>query len=84
MPNPDLLTVRDVAQRLNIGIRTVWRWCATGDLPPPVRLGKAKRVVRWKAAEIERYVEQMAPPAVAERRLNGFPAALPLNRLPAR
>lgn len=59
MPNPDLLTVRDVARRLNIGTRTVWRYCATGDLPAPIRLGK--RVVRWKAADIERFVEEMAP-----------------------
>jgi excisionase family DNA binding protein len=55
----DLLTVREVAQRLALGTRTVWKWSRSGQLPAPVRLGN--RTVRWRAAEIERFVEEMQP-----------------------
>ena len=57
---PDLLlTVREVARRLALATRTVWKWSRSGQLPPPVRLGR--RTLRWRAAEIERYVEEMQP-----------------------
>jgi excisionase family DNA binding protein len=58
-PKPELLSVREVAQRLGLGTRTVWRWSATGQLPTPVRLGRSRRIVRWKAEEIDRYLEQL-------------------------
>jgi predicted DNA-binding transcriptional regulator AlpA len=55
---PDLLTVRDVARRLSISERTVWRWTALGLLPPPVH--PHTRSTRWRAADIERYLEQLS------------------------
>src|SRR5579864_3347697 len=55
---PDLLTVRDVARRLSISERTVWRWTALGLLPPPVH--PHARSTRWRAADIERYLEELA------------------------
>jgi excisionase family DNA binding protein len=55
----DLLTAREVALRLGIGVRTLWRWTASGQLPPPVRTGSSGRIVRWKAADIQRFVEQL-------------------------
>jgi excisionase family DNA binding protein len=58
---PDLLSVRDVARRLGLGQRTVWRLLAAGELPQPVRFGPSGRIVRWKAAEIDHYVKQMRP-----------------------
>lgn len=61
LTSPDLLTVRDVAQRLRIGTRTVWKWTSAGHLPPPLRLGKSGRTVRWKASEIDRFLAQLAP-----------------------
>ena len=51
-----LLTVKEVAERLGVGVRTVWRWTRTGELPPPVRRG---RIVRWKTTDIERFVRQL-------------------------
>lgn len=76
MQAPKLLTVREVARRLNIGTRTVWRWTASGELPAPVRMGKKGRVVRWPAAEIEKYLERVAP----RPRPNGcHPSGPPLN-----
>jgi excisionase family DNA binding protein len=49
-----LLTAREVAARIGIGLRTVWRWTETGTLPAPVRWGR--RTVRWRAADIERFI----------------------------
>jgi predicted DNA-binding transcriptional regulator AlpA len=57
----ELLSARDVAQRLGLSVRTVWRWSMIGHLPPPVRMGTGGRTVRWKAAEIERFVQCMKP-----------------------
>jgi excisionase family DNA binding protein len=54
----DLLTVRQVARRLAISERTVWRWTAQGLLPPPVH--PHARSTRWRAADIARYLEQLS------------------------
>ena len=55
---PALLTVRDVARRLSISERTVWRWTALGLLPPPVH--PHARSTRWRAADIERYLQDLS------------------------
>jgi excisionase family DNA binding protein len=68
MPAHLLLTVEEVAQRLHVCKRTVWRWSKTGEMPAPVRLGKSRRVVRWKAVEIDTFLEQI---------LATFPAGAP-------
>ena len=57
----DLLTVRDVARRLSINERSVWRWTALGLLPPPVH--PHARSTRWRAADLERYLEELAAPS---------------------
>jgi excisionase family DNA binding protein len=56
------LTAREVADRLRIGLRTVWRWTKLGALPAPLRLGT--RIVRWRAADI---AEIISHPRTAER-----------------
>lgn len=53
-----MLTVKDVAEILSIGIRTAWRWANTGKIPSPYRL--ANRTVRWKASELQRYLDNRA------------------------
>jgi excisionase family DNA binding protein len=55
---PDLLTVREVARRLSISERTVWRWTALGLLPPPVH--PHSRTTRWRAADLERYLDELS------------------------
>ena len=65
----DLLTSRQVARRLSISIRTVWRMTARGELPAPIRFNR--KLVRWKAAEITRHVQAMP---------SGQPAAYPRIR----
>lgn len=49
-PKPEtLLTVRDVAARLNCGVATVWRNVQRGNLPKPVRIGG---LTRWRPSDI--------------------------------
>lgn len=45
-----LLTVKDVACTLNMGVTTVWRLTKNGDLPRPIKIGNA---TRWRRSEIE-------------------------------
>ncbi len=52
----ELLKARQVAERLGVCLRTVWRWTATGQLPPPFRLG---RVTRWKKDDIDACVNAL-------------------------
>jgi excisionase family DNA binding protein len=54
-----LLTARQVAERLKIGTRTVWRWAASGRLPKPIRLVHG-RITRWRAEEIDSFVAALA------------------------
>jgi excisionase family DNA binding protein len=60
-PQPELLSVRQVAQRLGLSVRTVWKWSKVGHLPAPVRLGNNGRTVRWKAEEIEKFIKRIKP-----------------------
>lgn len=53
-PQPDLLTAREVARRLSIGVRTVWRLVQLGEIPEPIRFGK--RLSRWAREDIEQFV----------------------------
>lgn len=58
-PEPPLmLTALQVAQRLQVGIRTVYRLARRGQIPAPVRFNR--KVARWSAAQLERHVEQLA------------------------
>ncbi len=59
----DLLTAREVAERLGISIRTVWHWTAHGRLPAPFRHG---RITRWRTRDITDYLSacrRALPPA---------------------
>lgn len=59
----ELLSVREVARRLGVAVRTIWKWKASGLFPPPVRLGPNGRTIRWKAEEINRYIERRSTPS---------------------
>jgi mRNA interferase RelE/StbE len=48
-----LLSVRDVAARLRVSTRQVWKLASWGRLPKPVRLGRS---VRWRESDIRRFV----------------------------
>ena len=51
----ELLDARELARRMSISVRTLWRLSGEGKLPQPIRLGG--RIVRWRAADIEGYLE---------------------------
>ncbi len=53
--SPALLTDRDVANLLNVGRATVWRWVAEGRLPQPKRIA---RTTRWRLTEIEAFLNE--------------------------
>ena len=50
----DLLNVTDVANRLRLSTRQVWKLADSGHMPKPVRIGRS---VRWRASDIDAWVE---------------------------
>jgi excisionase family DNA binding protein len=47
---------QQLANQLNISVRTVWRWVSAGTLcKPDVRIG---RVIRWRRSTIERWLQK--------------------------
>jgi excisionase family DNA binding protein len=59
-----LLDVKAVAQLLNCSPRHVYRLSDGGRMPPPVRLGA---LVRWRRADLDRWLEAGCPPVRATR-----------------
>lgn len=55
---PVLLTAEEVALRLNVSERTLWRLLSAGKLPKPVRFG---RNTRWKATEVAEWIQRGCP-----------------------
>jgi len=54
----DLITADELARRLAISKRSLWRLRSAGCLPPPVRLGGA---VRWRLEEIKKWIADGCP-----------------------
>lgn len=57
-PAPLLLTAQEVVQMLSVSKSTLWRMRDSGKLPAPIRVGG---IVRWRASDIQRWVEQGCP-----------------------
>ena len=55
---PDLMTSQQVANRLAVSIRTLWRLVRAGKVPQPVRYNR--KLVRWKTADLTRYIESLS------------------------
>jgi excisionase family DNA binding protein len=55
-PQPDFLTVKQVAKYLQISVRSVWRWSSSGKLPRPIRLSATCH--RWRRSDVERAISQ--------------------------
>jgi excisionase family DNA binding protein len=55
--NDTLLTVHEVARKLRVSVRTVWRYEAAGKIPRAVHLGG--NTVRWKARDIQDYLDSL-------------------------
>lgn len=57
---PDVVTLREIAQRLRISEATARRLSRNGGLPEPLRVG---RQLRWPAAVVERFIVDGMPAA---------------------
>ena len=55
--HPDLMTSQQVANRLAVSIRTLWRLVRAGKVPQPVRYNR--KLVRWKAVDVTRYIDSL-------------------------
>lgn len=53
-----MMSVRDIAHRLNCSTRTVYRLADSGRMPRPIKVG---RLVRWKTEIIERWFAEDCP-----------------------
>jgi prophage regulatory protein len=53
----ELLSVKEVAVRLSIAPRTVWRWASQGRLPRPLRLSPG--CVRWWSGDVDRFLDAL-------------------------
>lgn len=51
-----LLSLKDVAGRLQVSIRSVWRLMARGEFPKPVKVGQ---MLRFIPSEFEAYIETL-------------------------
>ena len=54
----ELMTSQQVANRLAVSVRTLWRLVAAGKFPQPVRYNR--KLVRWKAVDVARYIEALS------------------------
>lgn len=57
-----LLTIKELAARLQVGVSTLYRWRSDGKpLPPAIRLGGA---VRWRPEDVDAWIENQPQEAV--------------------
>ncbi len=54
----DLLTKREVARLVRLGIRTITRYVALGKFPQPIRFSRT--CVRWRRKDIDDYLERLS------------------------
>lgn len=59
METTELLTIRELAALLKVGVSTCWRLRAAGKLPLPLRVGGA---IRWRASEVAEWIACDCPP----------------------
>ncbi len=53
-----LLNVREMATRLGVSTRQVWKLASSGRLPAPIRLGRS---VRWRESDLDRFIALGCP-----------------------
>ncbi|MBC7819998.1 MAG: helix-turn-helix domain-containing protein [Planctomycetaceae bacterium] len=51
-----LLRVEQVADRLGVSARTVWRLCSCGQLAKPLPIGRCRR---WRKLDVDNFVESL-------------------------
>ena len=53
-----LVDSREAARLLKVSPRTLWQMHTTGEMPPPIRIGRA---VRWSLEVLKKWVEAGCP-----------------------
>lgn len=53
-----LLSVDELANRLGVGTRTVWRWRDAGRLPGAIRIAGT---IRWRSGDISAWIAEGCP-----------------------
>lgn len=48
---PTMLTSKQVAARMDISVRTLWRLLAANKIPQPVRFNR--KLVRWRLSDLK-------------------------------
>ena len=61
MQDESVLTPGELAARLKISKRHLWRLRDCGALPMPVRIGGAERCWRWRSSEIDLWIRAGMP-----------------------
>lgn len=56
-PGAELMTAGQVAEKLCISIRTLWRMVAANKIPQPIRYNR--KLTRWKKVDIDKYVASL-------------------------
>jgi len=64
----ELLTAKQLANRLGISMRTLQRWKSAGLLPPAIRL--SERTIRWDWPTVVEWLEQKRRPSLRTRRVS--------------
>jgi excisionase family DNA binding protein len=60
-----LIDSKQAAKLLKVSERTLWRMHHDGEMPPPIRIGRA---VRWSLETLRKWVEEGVPHGVNEGR----------------
>lgn len=58
-PTQPLLTIKQVAARVGVSVRTFESWYASGRVPQFIRCGP--RLRRWSQSVIDRWIDQRCP-----------------------
>jgi len=56
---PRLLSARALAHQLSTSVATIWRWDASGKLPPPLRITPG--TTRWRRKDIALWISLDCP-----------------------
>lgn len=56
-PTPaKLMRVEQVADRLGVSVRTIWRLCSSKQLAKPLAIGRCRR---WRKVDVDNFVESL-------------------------
>ncbi|PZQ46612.1 MAG: AlpA family transcriptional regulator [Rhodovulum sulfidophilum] len=55
-----LVPVKRVATMLSVSVATVWRWCAAGGFPAPLKIGP--NATRWRVSDVEAWLASRGTP----------------------